>query len=99
MDNLDFDQGMFNFDAAGPEDGWRNWRRELDQKRQAFESRHGVILGRRVIVQLNGHDKPVEGIIHIVPPQPDDPPDHIRFTIRSIEFHPREVLSIVRLAP
>ena len=99
MDEFDFDQGMFNFDAAAPEDGWRNWRRELDEKRRAFESRHGVILGRRVVVQLAGHDKPVEGVVHVIPPQPDEPPAGVRFTIRGIEFQPGEILSIVRVAP
>ncbi len=49
---MTFDQGEFNFQATGPEDGYRKWREELDAKKRAFEARWGVILGRTVCVTL-----------------------------------------------
>ena len=60
---MDFDQGQFNFDAKGSEDGFRKWREELDAKKRAFETRWGVILSRRVSVSLKNHAKPVAGIL------------------------------------
>jgi hypothetical protein len=60
---MNFDQGEFNFAVDGPEDGYRKWREELDAKKRAFESRWGVVLGRRVSVSLTDHAKPLSGML------------------------------------
>ena len=93
---MTFDQGEFNFDAPGNDAGWRRWREELEEKKREFESRWGVILGKRVSVSLRNHAKPVCGLIEWIEPpndQRDQPP---RFRIRSLEFGPDEIESLVR---
>ena len=93
---MTFDQGEFNFDASGSEAGWRRWREELEEKKRAFESRWGVILGKRVSVSLRNHAKPVSGLIEwIEPPSAhrDQPP---RFRLRGLEFGPDEIESLVQ---
>jgi hypothetical protein len=94
---MDFDQGEFNFDAPGNENGYRKWRDELDSKRRAFETRWGVILTRRVTVKLRDFEKPVSGMLRILKdPQPGAhrPP---LLTIKGIEFTPADVESIVQI--
>ena len=59
----DFNQGEFDF--SGDEAGYRNWQRELEKKKKAFERRHGLRLGQRVRLQLRGFAKPIEGVISI----------------------------------
>ncbi len=93
---MNFDQGQFNFDAKGSEDGFRKWREELDAKKRALESRWGVILSRRVHVSLTHHAKPLTGILEllIVPRRKsNDPPV---FRIKGVEFNPSEIESIVQ---
>jgi hypothetical protein len=93
---MSFDQGEFNFDAPGDDTGWRRWREELDSRKHAFETRWGVVLGKRVSVSLKDHAKPVKGIIEII-----EPPANLRhlpptFRIRSLEFGPDEIESLTR---
>lgn len=93
---MDFDQGQFNFDAKGSEDGFRKWREELDAKKREFESRWGVILSRRVRVALRDHAKPLSGILEwIADPKKklDGPPI---FRLRGLEFTPADIESIER---
>ncbi len=93
---MDFDQGQFNFDAQGAEDGYRKWREELDAKKRAFETRWGVILSRRVTVKLRDFAKPVTGLLRIL----EDAKAHShrppRLEIKGIEFTPAEIESIVQ---
>lgn len=95
---MDFDQGEFNFDAKGSEDGFRKWREELDAKKRAFENRWGVILNRSVTVSLRDHAKPVTGILEwIADPKNknrDAPPV---FRIRKLEFTAADIESIVQV--
>ncbi len=93
---MDFDQGQFNFDAQGPEDGFRKWREELDAKKRAFEARWGVILNRRVCVSLRDHAKPLRGILEWAnDPQRGrhGPP---LFRLRGVEFGVAEIESIMQ---
>jgi len=94
-----FDQGEFDFDASGSDEGFRNWRKRLDEKRRAFERRWGIVLGRRVRVTLRDHDRPLEGEIYLAT---DDAPDscsagEIRLCIGGFEFTRAEIAGIVRL--
>jgi hypothetical protein len=96
---MSFDQGQFNFDAPGSDDGWRRWREELDEKKRAFESRWGVVMGRRVTVGLRDHAKPLSGMLEWLEPakgRRDDPP---RFRLRGLEFGVGEIESIVQEEP
>ncbi|NJM37576.1 MAG: hypothetical protein HC845_06800 [Akkermansiaceae bacterium] len=96
---MNFDQGQFNFDAKGTEDGYRRWREELDAKKSALESRWGVILSRRVRVSLIDHAKPLVGILELrsdLGKKPTDPPI---FRLRGLEFTPSEIESIVQEEP
>ena len=95
---MTFDQGEFNFDAGGSEEGFRRWREELDARKRAFETRWGVILSRKVSVKLRDMAKPVVGLLEwtTVPGSaPDAPPV---FRIRKLEFRPAEIESIIQVS-
>lgn len=94
---MDFDQGEFNFDAKGSEEGFRKWREELDAKKRAFETRWGVILSRRVCVSLRNHAKPLTGILEWHP-APKKQRDAVPvFRLKGLEFAPSEIESIVQV--
>jgi hypothetical protein len=93
---MDFDQGQFNFDAKGSEDGFRKWREELDAKKREFENRWGVILSKTVTVSLVNHVKPITGILEWVKAPKGKKEDVPRFRIRSLEFTPNEIESITQ---
>jgi len=94
----DFDQGCFNFEAKGDESGYQRWQEELDARKRAFETRWGVILGRRVQLELRDHKRPLTGIIHLTP-DPTRPAGESQpiFRIGSIPFSPSEIESLVAL--
>jgi hypothetical protein len=93
---MDFNQGQFNFDAKGSEDGFRKWREELDAKKRAFETRWGVILNRRVRVTLADFAKPLTGVLEWV----DDPKKGSHhppmFRLKGVEFGVGDIESIVQ---
>ena len=93
---MNFDQGQFNFDAKGSEDGFRRWREELDEKKRAFESRWGVILSRRVCVALKDHAKPLRGILEWVNDPKKGRQGPPLFRLRGVEFSVGEIESIVQ---
>lgn len=96
---MDFNQGQFNFDAKGTEDGFRKWREELDAKKRAFETRWGVILNRRVRVSLRDFVKPLTGVLEWVE-DPKKAPHHPPvFKIKGVEFGVGEIESIVQEDP
>jgi hypothetical protein len=95
-DFMDFDQGQFNFEAKGSEDGFRKWREELDAKKREFENRWGVILSKTVTVSLVNHAKPITGILEWVKAPKGKKEDVPRFRIRSLEFTPSEIESITQ---
>lgn len=92
----DFDQGEFDFES-GTEEGYRNWRQRLDEQKRAFESRWGIILGRRVRVQLAAIDRPLEGIVRVVSAESARSPSQLRLRLGRLEFSPAEIESIVRV--
>jgi hypothetical protein len=94
---VNFDQGQFNFDAEGSEDGYRRWREDLDERKRAFESRWGVILSRKVSVSLKNHAKPVTGTIEWATRTKRGGADNPVFRIRSVEFTTAEIESIIQL--
>jgi hypothetical protein len=94
---MSFDQGQFDFDAPGSDAGWRRWREQLDERKRAFESRWGVVLGKRVTVFLTDHAKPLSGILEWLEPTKGSarnaPP---RFKLRGLEFGVGEIESIAQ---
>ena len=94
---MSFDQGQFDFDAPGSDAGWRRWREQLDERKREFESRWGVVLGRRVTVWLRDHAKPLSGMLEWLEPVKSGgthaPP---RFRLRGLEFGHDEIESIVQ---
>jgi len=94
---MSFDQGQFNFDARGPEEGYERWREELDEKRKAFEKRWGVILSRRVEIVLNDHEKPLRGILRLVRGKKSNPNKPPEFEINRIRFQRSAIVSIIQL--
>lgn len=94
---MDFDQGQFNFDAQGSEDGYRRWREDLDKRKRDFEARWGVILSRNVSVSLRNHAKPLNGKIEWVSSKKRGGADKPLFRIRSVEFTTEEIESIIQL--
>jgi len=93
---MPFDQGQFNFDAPGSDAGWRRWREELDEKKRAFESRWGVVLGKRVTVSLADHAKPLTGMLEWLEPGKGGGNAPPRFKLRGLEFGVGEIESIVQ---
>ncbi len=93
---MNFDQGQFNFDAKGAEDGYRKWREELDEKKRAFELRWGVILSRRVCVSLKDHVKPLQGILEWVNDSKRGHDASPLFRLRGVQFSVGEIESIIQ---
>jgi hypothetical protein len=94
---MDFNQGEFDLSGNGSEDGYRRWQLELDEKKRAFEAMHGVLIGRRVRVQLIGELNPLEGMIYLVSPKTPQSTAQIRLSLGTREFTPRQIESIVKL--
>lgn len=93
---MHFDQGEFNFNSKGSEEGYRRWRQELEEKQRSFETRWGVILSRRVIVSLKNHAKPLTGLLEIVSSPKQGQPV---FRIKGLEFTPAEIESMLQAEP
>ncbi len=94
---MSFDQGQFNFDAKGPEDGYRKWREELDAARLAFERRWGVILSRRVSVVLKDHEKPLVGLLRTVSDPKKKRAGPPEFEMGGLRFQVGAIQSIVQI--
>lgn len=94
---MSFDQGEFNFEANGPEDGYRKWRAELVAKQHAFEARWGVILSRRVRVSLTDHAKPLVGMLELLAGPQHRAAGRPRFRLKGLEFSPADIASIVQV--
>jgi len=94
---MNFDQGHFNFDANGPEDGYRKWRQELDAARHAFERRWGVILSRRVSVVLVDHEKPMIGLLRLVPDSKKNRGGPPEFEMGGLRFRASSIQSIIQM--
>ena len=93
---MSFDQGEFNFDASGSDAGWRRWREELEERKRAFESRWGVMLGKRVTVWLRDHAKPLCGKLEWIQDRSQPANAAPRFRLRGLEFEVGEIESIVQ---
>ena len=52
--------------AQGGEDGFARWKDEMDAAKRSFEHRWGILLGKRVRVQLRGEPREREGILRMV---------------------------------
>lgn len=94
---MDFDQGELDFNGSGSEEGYRKWQRELDEKKRAFEGRHGIILGRQVRVQLLGESKEMEGTVHLISKRIPGSSAQLRLLVGLREFTVAEIESIVRI--
>jgi hypothetical protein len=94
---MNFDQGELDLSGNGSDAGHRKWLLELEEKKRAFELRHGVIVGRRVRVQLVGELHPLEGMIHVVSKHHERPAAKLRLLMGKREFGASEIESIVRL--
>lgn len=93
---MDFNQGEFNFDASGSEAGWRRWREELEERKRAFESQWGVVLGKRVTVRLRDHAKPLSGMLEWLDGRGQGKAATPRFRLRGLEFGHEEIESIIQ---
>jgi hypothetical protein len=94
---MNFDQGEFDLSGNGSEEGYRKWQLDLDEKKRAFELRHGVLIGRRVRVQLIGELNTLEGLIYLVSPKTPQSSAQILLSLGNREFTPRQIESIVRI--
>ncbi len=94
---MNFDQGELDLSGNGSDAGHRKWLTELGEKKRAFEIRHGVMIGRRVRVQLIGETYPLEGMIHLVSRKIPQSAAKLRLSMGNREFTPTEIESIVRL--
>jgi len=91
-----FDQGELNFDE-GSEDGYRSWRRELEERQRAFERRFGVIIGKPVRVALVGHRNELEGKILLIGGEASAKATHLQFELQGVRFTTGDIESIVRI--
>ncbi len=94
---MNFDQGELDLTGNGSEEGHRKWLQELEDKKCAFEFRFGVMMGRRVRVQLVGETYPLEGMIYLVSQKIPQTSAKLKLSMGSREFTPLEIESIVRL--
>lgn len=94
---MSFDQGTFDFTAAGSETGYARWQERLDAERRAFEKRWGVVLNRRVSLKLSSFDKPLVGIVSIRKRPRHGSSRPLLLRINNVEFTPAEIESVVRL--
>jgi hypothetical protein len=94
---MNFDQGELDLSGGGSDKGYQKWQLELDEKKRAFELRYGVIIGRRVQVQLIGKLEPMVGMIYLVSKKGTLSTTKIRLKMGSREFSPTEIESILRL--
>ena len=94
---MNFDQGELDLTGNGSNDGHQKWLRDLEERKRAFEMRYGVIVGRRVRVQLIGEMNPMDGMIHVVSQKPGTPASKLRLLMGRREFCPTEIESIIRL--
>jgi len=96
---MNAEQGQFTFDEKGNELGYKRWQEEMDAQKRAFESRWGIILGRRARVQLRDHLRPVEGTVRQIgqfkPGKGKNPAP--RLQVGNIEFSPNEIECVVAL--
>lgn len=93
---MSFDQGEFDFDAGGAGAGWAHWREELDRRKREFESRWGVVLGRRVTVSLRNIDKPFTGKIEWLEEGGAGARANPKFQIGTVVFSHADIESIAR---
>lgn len=93
---MNFDQGELDLTGNGSEEGHRKWLQELEEKKRAFELRFGVMMGRRVRVQLVGETYPLEGMIYLVSQKTPQTAAKLKLSMGSREFTPLEIESIVR---
>ncbi len=91
------EQGEFDFGASGSEEGYRSWRRSLDESRRVFEARWGIVLDRPVRVVLACFEEPVEGIVRLSQAGGANSAGPPKFVIKGIEFSPLDIESLVRL--
>lgn len=94
---MDFNQGELDFNGNGSEVGYRKWQRELEEKKREFEARHGIILGKRVQVQLRGELKELEGAVHLVSKRIPGSSAQLKVRVSHREFTVAEIESIVRI--
>ena len=94
-----FDQGEFDFNASGSEEGYRKWRQDLETKQRAFEARWGIILSRRVSVMLKDHAKPLCGILEWIATPKQRSTSLPLFRLKGLEFTPADIESIVQVDP
>lgn len=94
---MNFDQGELDLSGKGSEKGHGQWLLELEEKKRAFEVRYGVMIGRRVRVQLIGETYPLEGMIYLISQKTPPSAIKLRLGLGSREFTPLEIESIVRL--
>jgi len=94
---MNFDQGELDLSGNATNDGHQKWLRDLEERKRAFETRYGVIVGQRVRVQLIGEMNPMDGMIHVVSQNPGTPASKLRLLMGQREFSPTEIESIIRL--
>lgn len=94
---MNFDQGELDFSGDGTEQGYRKWQRDLDERKRAFELRYGVIVGRRVRVQLIGETHPLEGLIRLDTEKPPQAAAKLRLRLGAREFTAAQIESIIRI--
>lgn len=95
---MNFDQGQFNFDATGDTPGYAAWQAELAARKLAIEQRWGIILGKRVQVQIKGIDKEYEGTLTLVEQKDSKSPPLLSLSsLKKLHISPSDIRSLTRL--
>ena len=94
---MSFDQEEFDFTTFRAEDGYLHWKSVLDEQKRDFESRWGIIIGRRVRLKIRTRDEPLEGIINIVQGEDKQRGAPLRLSLKGFQFAPKDIESILRL--
>lgn len=94
---MDFEQGLFDFESKGSEEGYRNWQEELGRRKKAFENRYGIILGSAVRLALVGEDQLLEGVITLCDTKGPKNRSRLRLCLGKREFTLAQIESISRI--
>jgi hypothetical protein len=94
---MNFDQGELDLSGNSSPAGHQKWLLELEEKKRPFEVRHGVIIGRRVRVQLRGELNALEGMIYVISKSYNPPNNKLRLIMGKREFGTSEIESHIRL--
>jgi hypothetical protein len=94
---MDFNQGELDFNQPNDGSGYRKWQEDLDRRKKEIESHYGIILGKPVILQLIGENKPLQGTLRIASKTLPNIRSQLLLQLAHRQFTLAQIESIARL--